>query len=91
MSNVSAEKKKDSIFKIEVENSNPDFGEISIIDDPNARSRAKAGLNSFLKSICEFSEFPDNPDQIIEVLKPGIVKKEGSKWVITEKINIQFV
>jgi hypothetical protein len=91
MSNVSAEKKKDSIFKIEIENSNPDFGEISIIDDPNARSRAKAGLNSFLKSICDFSEFPDNPDQNIEVLKPGIVKKEGNKWVITEKINIQFV
>ena len=50
-----------------------------------------AGINSFLKSVCEITEYPDNPNQTIEILEKGKVKKENGKWVIKEKIKIKFI
>lgn len=88
---ISSEKKPDSIFYITIENMNPDFGELSIISDGNAIKRAMAGVNSFLKSVCDFDEFPDNPNQSIEIVTNGKVLKEGSKWYIKERIKIKFV
>ena len=88
---ISSEKKPDSIFYITIEDMNPDFGELSIISDGNAIKRAMAGVNSFLKSVCDFDEFPDNPNQSIEIVTNGKVLKEDSKWYIKEKIKIKFV
>ena len=68
---------------------NPDFGELSIISDGNT-IKAMAGVN-FLKLVCDFDEFPDNPNQSIEIVTNGKVLKEGSKWYIKERIKIKFV
>lgn len=88
---ISNEKNPDSIFYITVEDLNPGFGELSIVSDGNAIKRAMAGVNTFLKSVCDFDEFPDNPNQSIEVLTSGKVIKENGKWFIKEKIKIKFV
>lgn len=90
---LSTDQKPDSIFSISIDNTNPDFGEITIIDDASANKRAMAGLNAFLKSVCEFEEFPDNVNQSIHVLESGNVakEKETGKWRVTKKIKIEFV
>lgn len=90
-SRLSIEKKPDSIFLITVDNSNPDYGEVSIIPENNALKRAMAGINSFLKIICEFDEFPDDPTQSIEIISTGKVIRENNKWVLREKIKIKFI
>lgn len=93
VSRLSTDQKGDSIFSISVDNSNPDFGEITLIEDVSANKRAMAGINSFLKTVCEFDEFPDDVNQSIEVLNTGRVEKdkETGKWLIKQKIKIQFV
>jgi hypothetical protein len=90
---LSTDQKPDSIFSISIDNTNPDFGEITIIDDASANKRAMAGLNTFLKSVCEFEEFPDNVTQSIHVIEAGSVakEKETGKWVVTKRIKIEFV
>lgn len=88
---LSIDKKPDSIFIITIENSNPDNGEVSIIPENTAIKRAMAGINSFLRIICDFSEFPDDPSQSIEIISPGKVVREINKWVIKEKIKIKFI
>lgn len=92
-SRLANEKKSDSIFAITVDNSNQDFGEITIISDPSANKRAMAGINTFLKTICEFDEYPADANQIISVLKSGLVErdKENGNWHIKRKIKIEFV
>jgi len=52
-----------------------------------------AGINGFLKSVCEFEEFPDDANQNVEVLNAGRVEKdkETGKWLIKQKIKIEFV
>jgi len=91
VSRLTADKRPDSIFSISVDNQNPDYGEISIIADSSANRRAMAGINGFLKFICEFEKFPV-AGQNIEVLTPGRVEKnkESGKWIITQKIKIEF-
>lgn len=93
VSRLSTDPKPDSIFSISIDNTNPDFGEITLIDDTSANKRAMAGLNAFLKSVCEFEEFPDNVNQSIQVIEAGSVtkEKETGKWKITKKIKIEFV
>lgn len=93
VSRLSTAQKADSIFFISIDNSNPDFGEISLIEDIPAKKRAMMGINSFLKTVCEFDEFPDDVNQSILVLNTGRVEKdkETSKWLIKQKIKIQFV
>ncbi|WP_428656026.1 hypothetical protein [Runella sp.] len=93
VSRLSTDQKPDSIFSIYIDNTNPDFGEIILIDDASANKRAMAGLNAFLKSVCEFDEYPDNVSQSIQVIEPGSIakEKETGRWVITQKIKIKFV
>lgn len=90
-SKLREDKRRDSIFKIVIEDSNVDVGNIVIIPEKYAIQRAVSGLNTFLKAICEFSEFPDNPEQSIEVLIPGKIKRENNSWVITKKMQIKFI
>lgn len=93
VSRLSTDQKPDSIFSLSIDNSNPDFGEINLIDDASANKRAMAGINGFLKSVCEFAEFPDNANQTIQVLESGSVakEKESGRWLIKKKIKIEFV
>lgn len=90
---LSSEQKPDSIFSITIDDTNTDHGEISIIPDSSSNRRAMAGINGFLKSVCEFDEYPDNVNQSIEVLENGKVEKdtERGRWLIKQKIKIEFV
>jgi hypothetical protein len=93
VSRLSTHQKPDSIFLISIDDTNPDFGEIIIIEDSSANKRAMAGMNTFLKSVCEFEEFPDNVNQSIHVIEAGHVAKENEtgKWTVTKRIKIEFV
>jgi hypothetical protein len=90
LATLSIERKTDSIFTITVDETNPDFGELSIIDDVQVHKRALAAINSYVKIVCEFDEFPDNTHQSIRTINQGKVQKTNNLWSITEKIKVEF-
>lgn len=93
VSRLSTDLKPDSIFSISIENTNPDFGEITLINETSTNKRAMAGLNAFLQSVCEFTEFPENPNQTIKVIEAGSVAKDkdSGRWIVNKKIKIEFI
>lgn len=89
-SNIDQQLKTDSIYTITIENESPNVGVLEIINNSNVHKRALAAYQGFLNPVCSYEEFPE-PNQEIKILEPGKVVKNGDKWVVTEKIKIQFV
>ena len=60
------------------------------MDNPIIQKRALAAYQGFIDPACVYDIFPQ-PDQLIKTIVPGKVKKETDKWIITEKIKIEFI
>lgn len=53
--------------------------------------RAIGAIHTYLKPVSDWEEFPASPTQEIKVVKPGIVEKQGEKWIVKERLQLQFV
>lgn len=80
----------DSLYTITIENDSPNTGVLNIIDNPTFQKRALAAYQGFINPVCSYENFPQ-PNQLIKTINSGKVRKEGDKWIITEKIKIEFV
>jgi hypothetical protein len=84
-------KKPDSIFTITVNDDNPNIGELNIIDNPSVHRKALGLVNSYLKPVSDWDEIPRQADQEIKIIKPGIVERQGDKWIVKERLKLEFV
>lgn len=89
-SRISANRLPDSIYTITTDESNFDSGILNIIDEQSVHKRALAVYQGYLNPVCVYESYPE-PGQSIKVISPGKIKKNGQKWVVTEKIKIEFV
>lgn len=80
----------DSIYTITVENDSPNSGTLKILDDENLQKRALMAYQGFIDPVCSYEKHP-KADQKIKTISAGKVRRDGDKWIITEKINIEFV
>lgn len=88
---LTPQKKDDSIFSITIQDDNPNIGELGIVEHPMVYQRAIGAIHTYLKPVSDWEEFPASPTQEIKVVKPGIVEKQGEKWIVKERLQLQFV
>jgi hypothetical protein len=90
LSQATLQTRPDSLYKIIVENESPNTGVLEVLDNPTIQKRALAAYQGFIDPACVYDIFPQ-PDQLIKTNLPGKVKKEANKWLVTQKIKIEFV
>jgi len=88
---LTLDKKPDSIFQITIDDAHPDSGELIIIGEAAVHKRALSSVEGYLKPVCIWKEYPSNPNQSINIIKPGKVEKIDNNWTIKEKIQIEFI
>lgn len=84
-------KKPDSIFTITILDDNPNLGELRLIEQPEVYKRAIGALEGYLQPVSDWEHYPQPGSQEIKILKPGLVEREGNKWVVKERMQLQFV
>lgn len=89
LSRITPVRRPDSIYTITAEEDNADGGMVSIIDDPEVHRMALGVYQGALNPVCSYAEFPQ-AGQAIKVISPGKARKEADKWVLEEKIQIEF-
>lgn len=64
-------------------------GQFKIISDPNAQKFALSNAQYFLGKACQYDSFATDKSSIITD-RPGTIKLNGNKWVITQQAAISF-
>lgn len=88
---ISPDKKSDSIYLITINDSHPDYGEITLISESSVYKRVLSSISNFLAPVCEYKELPANSNQSINVLLSGKIEKLNNRWIVKEKIQIEFI
>ncbi|MEO3407399.1 hypothetical protein AAFN85_26000 [Mucilaginibacter sp. CAU 1740] len=80
-----------SNYSILVSTAHPDEAEFELLSDPRVHKRIYASFPDLAKPVCFCEKFPDNNAQInIRTISRGRLRKDGSNWVVTEKLKIAF-
>ncbi|RNI33610.1 hypothetical protein EFY79_18495 [Hanamia caeni] len=90
-SRLTSIRRPDSIFSLTIQDDNPNFGELRLIEHSEVYKRAIAGIEGYLKPVSDWDQFPENGDQEIKIIKPGIVERLGDKWIVKERLKIEFI
>ncbi|WP_133248480.1 hypothetical protein [Pedobacter yonginense] len=80
-----------SIFEISVPVNNPNEGTFSLIADEALYKRAYTSREFVLEPVCELVNFPQGIKINIKQHNTGRLRKDGNKWIVTEKLKIEFI
>lgn len=80
----------DSIYHLLVNNERPTLASVQLIDSKTASEKAMRNVESYIRPVCEFDEYP-HPTQSPKLIESGVAEKIGDTWKITQKAVVQFI
>lgn len=88
-SKLTNEKTPFSIYRFEFNNVQPNIMQFEFINRIDLYPKLYRIRNQVLKPACDYND-PVSEIRNIEVIQPGIVSKEGDRWKITSKIQLEI-
>ncbi|HNO10531.1 MAG TPA: hypothetical protein PKI67_06360 [bacterium] len=79
----------DSLFKVEL-NADKQTGTVTIWTGSENMTQAITFHDRYLQPLCEYTYNPQRSTRNVTVKKPGMIKLESDRYVIVEKMVIEF-
>jgi hypothetical protein len=85
-------KNLNSIYRISVPINNPNEAEFEIIDESSVHHRAYMSTDHILSPVCDCEKFPTSTHNLaIRQLNKGKLHRDGSQWIVTDRLKIEFI
>lgn len=80
-----------SIYEIAIPATNPNEATFTLINEEAVYQRAYISKEFLLYPVCNMINSPDGVKINIKQHNAGKLRKDGNKWVVTEKLRIEFI
>lgn len=88
---LSEERSFNSVFELAVPTNNPNEATFSILTEESVYQRAYTSREFVLTPVCDLINVPDGHKIIIKQHNVGKLRKDGNKWIVTEKLKLEFI
>lgn len=88
---LSEDRSFNSVFELAVPTNNPNEATFSILTDESVYQRAYTSREFVLTPVCELINVPNGHKIIIKQHNVGKLRKDGNKWIVTEKLKVEFI
>jgi len=88
---LSEERSFNSVFELAVPTNNPNEATFSILADDSVYQRAYTSREFVLTPVCELINVPNGHKITIKQHNLGKLRKDGNKWIVTEKLKLEFI
>ena len=90
-SSLSDERAFNSVFELKVPTNNPNEATFSILGEDSVYQRAYTSREFVLSPVCELINVPSGHKITIKQHNLGKLRKDGDKWIVTEKLKVEFI
>ncbi|MFC4209905.1 hypothetical protein ACFOWA_01850 [Pedobacter lithocola] len=80
-----------SVFELAVPTNNPNEATFSILAEDPVYQRAYTSREFVLAPVCELINIPSGHKITIKQHNVGKLRKDGNKWIVTEKLKLEFI
>lgn len=88
---LSEDRSFNSVFELAVPTNNPNEATFSILTDESVYQRAYTSREFVLTPVCELINVPNGHKIMIKQHNVGKLRKDGNKWIVTEKLKVEFI
>jgi hypothetical protein len=88
---LSDERSFNSVFELAIPSNNPNEATFSILPDEIVYQRAYTSREFVLTPVCELLNVPSSHKINIKQHNVGKLRKDGNKWIVTEKLKVEFI
>lgn len=90
-SSLVSQKSNTTLYKLQFESIDAVDGKLFLeVDDDYLTSLALSNIETYLSTACFYKKLPTPDTSLIRVTSPGTIVKSGEKWLVKEKIKIEF-